>query len=441
MRIVSGWPIAAAAACLLAAGAARAQVSGDLVPTAPGGSSGITAAPAGSYTPPPPIRPGHPISVLVFPFGFAGADAEAGTGATGAGAPGDMAGAGGEAPAMPAPGLTAEQILVAGHLTASVKAGLLASPFFAVATYHPQSALVQRARKDDILRPEQLTDVISATGAVNLDKAKVIAHRLSLQTLLVGTIELKEDAKANSVEVTLETQLINSTTGQVLRAAAVSGAAAGAEGVPMETVEERAAIDAAMKALPALGVQLTPLPGAGEAKQPEPKPGGKGAPRGKMTAEERKAAREAKKAAEEAKKQAEAERRAAEKARKEAERKAREEKNRNPDGGGARIEPLRTPVAGATPPPAVAPRSPRAAAVGRRPGDQADQGQPGAGEMPPPPAPGSVPAYTNQAGQPVPYGYALGEAPTALPARKKGGLRVPPWLGVAGFMAGLSFLF
>ncbi|MGV3724415.1 MAG: hypothetical protein ACO1SX_26275, partial [Actinomycetota bacterium] len=52
----------------------------------------------------------------------------------------------------------------------------------------------------------------------------------------------------------------------------------------------------------------------------------------------------------------------------------------------------------------------------------------------------SVPASANSAGQPVPYGYALGENTSALPQRDRKGLRVPPWLGVAGFLYGLSFL-
>src|SRR3712207_7159211 len=53
----------------------------------------------------------------------------------------------------------------------------------------------------------------------------------------------------SNVDLTLETQLIDSTTGEVLRTASVGGAAQGAEGVPMTAVEQRAGMDAAQKLL------------------------------------------------------------------------------------------------------------------------------------------------------------------------------------------------
>ena len=71
------------------------------------------------------------------------------------------------------------------------------------------------------------------------------------------------------------------------------------------------------------------------------------------------------------------------------------------------------------------------------------QGQPGAPPAAAQPAPApsnTVPGYTNAAGQPVPYGYALGDTNQALPDRKKRGVRVPSWLGVGGFLAGLALL-
>ena len=40
----------------------------------------------------------------------------------------------------------------------------------------------------------------------------------------------------------------------------------------------------------------------------------------------------------------------------------------------------------------------------------------------------------------MPYGYALGDVKTVLPPRSRSGFKVPPWLGVAGFLAGISFL-
>jgi hypothetical protein len=51
-----------------------------------------------------------------------------------------------------------------------------------------------------------------------------------------------------------------------------------------------------------------------------------------------------------------------------------------------------------------------------------------------------VPGTSNAAGQPVPYGYALGDTRTAVPHRDRNGLKVPAWMGVAAFLYGLSFL-
>jgi hypothetical protein len=378
---------------LMAPSAALAQAE---VPTAPVPGGPGSTGPQGSYRPPAPIRSGAPISVLVFPYGFA-AD--------------EMMMAAPD-PSAPAPDpnavakMTRRQEELSSYLTANLKAGLLSSPFFHVASYHPQSALVQRARKDDILRPEQITDVINpVTGAVDLEKAKVIANRLSMQAILVGSIELKTDPMKNSAEIVLETRLIDSTTGQPLRATAVSGAAAGADGVGMDAIEERAALEAVQKTLPELGIQLVPLPSA----QPPP------AKPAKMTEAEKKAAREAQK-------KAAAEKKAAEKARRDAEKAKK-------DGNSA--APAPKPVLAANP----APKEP-VAAVQR---DQAAETAAGAAPPPAAPAGKTVPGYTNASGQPVPYGYAIGEA-KALPSRNRGGLRVPAWLGVAGFLAGLSFL-
>src|SRR2546430_1617147 len=100
-------------------------------------------------------------------------------------------------------------------------------------------------------------DLVNAeTGAVDDTKARIVTYRLGIQALLTGTMEVTTDTKANTVEITLETQLVNSATGEVLRAAAVSGSAQGAEGVPMTAVRERAAQEAAKKVYPAMGIQL-----------------------------------------------------------------------------------------------------------------------------------------------------------------------------------------
>jgi hypothetical protein len=43
-------------------------------------------------------------------------------------------------------------------------------------------------------------------------------------------------------------------------------------------------------------------------------------------------------------------------------------------------------------------------------------------------------------GLPVPYGYAVGESKEIVAPRTKNGLKVPAWLGVAGFLTGIMFL-
>jgi hypothetical protein len=52
----------------------------------------------------------------------------------------------------------------------------------------------------------------------------------------------------------------------------------------------------------------------------------------------------------------------------------------------------------------------------------------------------TVKGTANAAGQAVPYGYAIGEVRN-LPQRERKSLKVPPWIGVAAFVTGISFLF
>ena len=399
MKTGNRWLIAGmTGALLLIPGAAGAQVPE--VPVAPVPGGGSTAGPTGSFQPPAPIRAGQPLSVLVFPFGYAAAEAPA--------APAEPPAAGEAAAAAE---LSLVQVETSNYLTAALKAGLLSSPHYAVATYHPQSSLIQRGRKDDILRPEHLTDLIApATGAVDPEKARTIAYRLGMQSYMLGTIDAKEDPKTNTVEVTLDAQVLDSRNGQVLHSAVVTGAAVGAEGVPLLAVRERAAQEAALKAVPALGIQLVPLPSA---QPPKAKANGKV----KKTDAERKAEREAKKAADKAAKEEKARAREEEKARREAEKAERAGSGkttsvqRDERGGGVLVAQAQP----ATPAP-----SPTV--------------------QPLPPAPTTVPGYTNAAGEPVPYGYALGETKEALPDRKKRRIRVPSWLGIGGFLAGLAIL-
>lgn len=429
------WLIAGVAgAVLVTPGVGRAQgVFGQPSTAQPGAASpgGGAVQAQGSFKAPPAIRPGQAISVLVFPFGYLGAEGEAP--AADAAAPAVAPPDGGADPASGG-GLTQAQSHLAAYLTASVKAGFLASPYFSVASFHPTSALVQRAQKDDVVKPEHLADLIApATGSPDLNKARTLTYRLGMQALLAGSVDVKSDAKANTAEVTLETQLIDSTTGEVIRSAAVSGAAAGAEGVPLSLVEERAALDAAQKVLPAMGIELVALQGAAP-DAPKTRAVKRGV---KKSDADKKAASEAKKAADAAKKAEAAAQRAQKDAAEKAARAAREQEREAAKAQKEAAKKPKTEKASAAPikvqqdDAAQAPAAPAAPAGGPA---TVPAVAPAASVTT------SVPATANAAGQPVPYGYAIGESSSALPQRDRKGLRVPPWLGVAGFLYGLSFL-
>ncbi len=393
---------------------ARAQGgdSSPVVPVSPSSTGSARPGTAGGFQPPSPIRPGQPVSVLVFPFGSPAAEAPAE-----APMPADAgAAAAPETPAATAAGRSPAEKEVDDVLTAAVKAGFLSTAAYSVATYHPLSALVQRAKAEEILTAIMLCGVVATdSGAVDLDRAKNITYRLGMQTMLLGTVELKQDMKAMSAEVTLQTQLIDSTTGDVLRSAAVSGAAAGAEGVPMSVVRERAAMDAAAKVLPAMGIELVQAAAA-----PAAATKGKSKPAKAIKKREPKKEESKKEEpkAEEPKKSREKGDSAPKTARKQSERVARAD--------AAPAEPSREVTAQAAPEPAKQQAQPAPAATA----DPAFST----------PITAPVKGTANVSGQPVPYGYALGEVQSALPPRSRSGLKVPPWLGVAGFLAGISFL-
>lgn len=402
----------------------------------------------GAFSPPPPIRVGQPISVLVFPFGLAGgedaaapAPADAAPEAVAPGDPADPnaaeAGAGSQ--------LTPEQQVLVTQLTAAVKAGFLSTPAYSVATYHPQSALVLRARKDEILRPEHLEGLISPTGAVDAERARAVAYRLGMQTVLLGSVDLQADAMANSVELTVDAQLIDSTTGKALKTAAVGGAAKGVEGVPMTAVQERAAMEAAQRMLPAMGIQLVLPRSAAESQPARSSVAGR-----KQTKEERAAARAAAKAARQAAEKAKISARAAarerkkqeeaaEKARKESEKKARQK----PAAARKQDEKSKTVASVEEKPKLLAqnmpPAKPAVPATVQPATPPAEGGTPTV--MPMGTGTGTVQGVADPQGRPVPYGYAIsGKEEGALPRRQRSGLRVPPWLGLVGFLAGVGFL-
>ena len=464
MRIGYRWLLATAAGMALAAPGRPCFAQVDA--TTPGRSGPGTRTGQIVFQKPAPIRPGQPISVLVFPFGYGtGEEMMPAAPADPNAAPAPDANAPQNAPQAdpnaaptedtPAPvdgmppaavtgmeptsGLSTAQQLVSDLLTAAVKAGFLSTPAFTVTSYRQNASLVQRALHGNILQTDMLSGLVAAaTGSADTDRARLVTHRLGIQTLLVGNIELKTDAKANSAEITLDTQLIDSTTGEVLRTAVVSGAATGAEGVPMSAVLERAATDTSLKILPAMGIQLVPITQAA-AEQGNGKGKARAAKAADAGAGDKAAERQARKAARE-------QQRATERAAKE-----QRERQRQEERARKRNEKNAAPVEQQPPAPEAPLTEPREEEQDRQPARPIRP-------TPTPPAPGTQPApgpnvtaptlggptpyrgYSNAAGNPVPYGYALGDSKSAIPPRNRQGLKIPAWLGVAGFLAGISFL-
>jgi len=376
-------------------------------PGQPGGNEDLGDQ-AGSFKRPNPIQPGAAISVLVFPTGFASATPPGAGGQPAAAPATDEFGAedGNGAPApMPTAGLTEEQLRLRRLFLSSLKGGMGASGQYYLYTYSPQASLVKRARNDEILTEEQLKSLInSATGVVDPDRAREVALRLGMQGLLITTVEeLKSDPAKHRTDVTISLRLIATTSGKTLRSAAVTGSAVGAENTPQQFVDERAMREAATRVLPELGVQLAP-----EAT-PETVPG-----KGKKKRGQRKKARQARKAAAKAKKKAKKAEKAKQKSRKDS------------------AQPERAAAPG---PPPAAPAAPQGGAT------PAPAGAGGSASAPAASAGVAASDYSKFQAPPA-AGKAYGTSSTpsrAVPRRRKGGLRVPPWFGIAGFLSGVSF--
>jgi len=190
--------------------------------------TGTTPRPGGVvYNPPAPIRSGQPISVMVFPFV-------------------NNAMTGGPA--------------LAQYLQNAVKGHLYGSNQFHVVTFSPQASLVRRAVQDELLAREDILALQDATtGEVNLERARLIAERLGVQAVLVGTVEdVAATAGMPQANATISLQLVGSTQGNQLKGAAVTGAGMGVANQTPEELAELAVADAARKAVTEMGVQAAP---------------------------------------------------------------------------------------------------------------------------------------------------------------------------------------
>lgn len=401
------------AALSLALTGLPAAAQAPTVPGNPGQPGGSTAARV-ELPPPPAIRPGEPITLLVFPLQAVAAD---------------------EAPAAPPAGVGAQADVsrkraaaeVQDFATAAVKAGFLATPAYSVVSFHSRSPLIQRYRAAQLLSDDDLAGLDGAS-AINLDRARLLAQRLQIQAVLTGGYDITSNPRNRTAEVGLQAQIVDSVTGQTLRAAAVSGAASGAEGVPQILVERRAIEDAASKLLPNLGIALVAAPAAASVP----------AARGRRSGSADKAAAAAAKAAREAAKTMEAARKAAA---------AGDQRSSN--------QPVETPGRAAAAPGSVTASGGKSRPAGT--GSTASSStttrqldaQPAAAPAPSnqgslflnDPRGGSARATADAAtGAPVPYGYAMQDMKQTPLERKRSNLRVPPWLGLAGFLTGISFL-
>ena len=179
------------------------------------------------YNPPAPIRSGQPISVMVFPFV-------------------NNAMTGGPA--------------LAQYLQNSVKGHFFGSNQYQVTTYSPQASLVRRAVQDGLLAREDLLALQDATtGEVNLERARLIAERLGVQAVLVGTIEdVAATAGMPQANATVSLQVVGSTQGNQLKGAAVTGMGTGVANQSPDELAELAVADAARKAVTEMGVQTAP---------------------------------------------------------------------------------------------------------------------------------------------------------------------------------------
>jgi hypothetical protein len=452
-------------------------------PTAPSSGPSFTGSPLGgdlrggapgSFQPPMPIRQGQPISVIVFPFGYQDAATDPSEtplpgGAGGAAAPPPGTVLNGQVttglPSTPPTGVPTEREETATAVTAAVKAGLLSTPTYSVISYHPLSSMVKRALAGGILRATDLSGLFDAsTGSPDVQKARNVAYRLGIQSFMVGSLDTTKEPKTNTVEITVDTQLINSTTGEVMHAAVVSGAAQGVDGVPFEAVRDRAAQDAAQKVFPALGIQLvTPAPPVAPvkkgthavAKPKVEKPRAEKPER--VSRDERDSHADRSDRSDRDVRDSEpqvgdsgffpsqgeqyrTERRGSDRVtvserpnRRQRDRK-RSDDERSHDASPARAPRVEAPAA---PQPLVAPAAPTAPDAPAQPrAVQAAPAARGNGTMPTAANPRDVQGVANTAGQPVPYGYV----PMSTAPRSRAGLKVPPWLGVAGFLTGISFL-
>jgi hypothetical protein len=205
-----------------------------------GVASSAAAAPAATARPgATPTRPATPVertlvnpnSTLVFPFEKAPADKNP-------------------------PSMLGEWI--AGQL----RAGLDASGKYTAVLYYPNSPLVQRARNQGAITPDDIQRVIDPQrGVIDQGIAMRVASGVGTAKSILGSVEDYTYTPAeNKVDVTATVQFLQVPDGTPIKTVGVTASATGPVGASEESIAQMAAAEVAKKALVEMGVPPPPAP-------------------------------------------------------------------------------------------------------------------------------------------------------------------------------------
>jgi hypothetical protein len=160
---------------------------------------------------------------------------------------------------------------LADALSAEVKMGITATPGYSIATFYPQSPLLQRALATDksLTRADVDAVVDPMKGTVDPTRAANVAGHMGGRYALLGSIEAAE-VQANKADVTVTVQLLDTATGTPAKTAGVTGTApaTATTGPARDAALMAAAKDAARRALSELGFGAPTPPTAVPAREP-----------------------------------------------------------------------------------------------------------------------------------------------------------------------------
>lgn len=163
------------------------------------------------------------------------------------------------------------------QVSEAVREGLERSRAYSTVKFSPDSVLVQRARDESPPMAglaQAIAEVVNpTTGAVDQARAMQIAARTGMQSLMLGSIEeYRHDPATHRVEIIGSATLLNATTGEPIRNAAVSGSATGTPGQSEIALAQVAANDLAQRLLASLSIppppQITVRPTRRERREP-----------------------------------------------------------------------------------------------------------------------------------------------------------------------------